>query len=267
MAVYTCLDMIGDCRENRKEGWTFLVRNHVPFLRQLLEHYYADRAGDVELLSRVLRTLHNPSAPLFNQKPGPTTEREFLVDLRQVALAAVESDRASMAPEIPLDLEILTEAFEPLTVVERQMVWLETMAYDGVGAAKLLNLAKETIEKLRERADGLLRGKVDRWSAGILGRNGVVLRLLAAGQKGEKCLPVRSYLDAIDGRITWIRKRDDEYHLANCWYCVDHFCRVREADALLQAGKPLRVEEAEAFLKLLGIPMDKPPLWKRWIGA
>jgi hypothetical protein len=266
LAVYTCLDMIRDCRENRKEGWIFLIQNHVPFLRQLLAQYYADRAGDLELLNRVLKTLHNPASELY-QKPGPTSEREFLVHLRQVALAAVETDKASTAPEIPLDLETLTEAFGPLTVVERQLAWLETMGYDAVATGKLMNAAVETVDKVREKADELLRLKLDSWRRRMLEENGVVLRQLAAVPRGENCLAIKSYLDAIDGRMTWARKHEDEFHMSECWHCVDHFCRVREADLLLQTSKALNHDEAEPFYKMMGVQPDKPSLWKRFVGA
>lgn len=264
MAIYTCLDMIDDCRGNKPEGWSYLVRSYVPVIRIYLSHYYAARAADVQLIERVLRGLHNPSSSLWS---GAGTEREFVAQLRQEVLRIVELDKSSVEPEVPLDLEVLTEALEPFTATERQFVWFQTMSFDSPATAKLMNLESTTVQAARDRADEALRGKLDRWSKGIIADNGLLLGKLAVAAKTDKCLPPKAYLDTLDGRITWARKKDYETHMVQCWFCVDHCCRIREADFALRTIKPLPEEDAATFRGLLNLPAEKKGgLLKRMFG-
>lgn len=263
MAIYTCLDMIRDCRENKPEGWRYLVTRYVPVMRYLLARYYAGRSADTKLLERVLLQLRQANSTLF-AAPGPGTEREFVAAMRQKFLEGVELDKASAGAEIPLELETMTTALEPLTATEKQMLWFQSMAYDAESTAKLMNLEPSTIQKVRERSDELLRGNMDQWKPGLAAANGLVLGLEAARAGTKDCLPAKAYLDTIDGRITWSRKQDYEYHVARCWHCVDHFARIREADYALRVTKPLTAEECVPWFELLGVPEEKKrPLWQK----
>ncbi len=256
--------MIRDCRENKPEGWRYLVTRYVPVMRYLLGQYYGARSGDPKLLERVLMKLRDPGSALF-AAPGPGTEREFVADLRQHFLAAVESDQASGRPEIPLDLEVMTAALEPLTATERQMLWLQGMTYTHAAAAKLMNLEPSTVQKLRERSDELLRQKMDQWKPGLVASNGLALGAEAALAGGKDCLPAKAFLDTIDGRITWSRKQDYESHLAQCWHCVDRFSRIREGDFALRETKALSPEECAPWFELLGVPEERKekPIWRK----
>jgi DNA-directed RNA polymerase specialized sigma24 family protein len=264
LAIYTCLDMLRDCRNDKPEGWSHLIANYSCVIRTFLARYYPERAADTQLLSRVWRQLKNPASPLFN--PGASTERQFVTQLRQAALAAVERDRAGVASSVTLDLETLTAAFTTLTATERQIVWLETMAYNVDEAARLMNVDLKTVSSVRERAAELLRGNMDTWKTGLLVENGPALGRAAAAASGESCLAPSAFLDTIDGRITWGRKQDYEVHLTSCWHCVDHFCRIREADAALHGATPLSEEELAPFQLFLGIVREKPGLWNRLRG-
>lgn len=266
MAIYTCLDMIYDCRAGKPEGWRYLITYYVPVVRWLLAHYYHDRASDLTLIERVLLVLKRPSHPLYTA--SHVTERQFVAALRQEVVAAVEADRASTAPEVDLDLDILTRAFEPLTAMERQFIWLESMGWSHADSARMINIEASTVEAARTRADELLRQNLDRWQKGLIGRNGLGLGRLAVAAKGERCMEPRMFLDAIDGRITWSRKKDLEFHLLSCWHCVDHFCRIREADFALRETKPLTDAESEPLRKLLDVvaPTRKKSLLAKMIG-
>ncbi|MFN3324011.1 MAG: hypothetical protein ACK5AZ_10990 [Bryobacteraceae bacterium] len=260
MAIYTCFDMIADCRANKREGWVYFVTHYLPLCGTLIEHYYPDRSADAELLGRVLRALRDPKSSLFGT---PESEREFCSRLRQFVLAAVEDDKASTAPEISLDFETLTEALAPLTAMERQAVWLEAMGYHPEHAGSLLNMDAATAGGIREKAADLLRGKMDQWNINVMQQNGFLLRQAVKGLETEQCFPSRTFLDLLDGRMTWADRQDVDRHMVGCWYCVDHLCRMREIDAILRDSRPLRAGEAEPYLKLLGLPAGKVPFWKR----
>ncbi len=262
MSIYTSHDMIRDCRENKPEGWSYLVTHYAPVTGRLLEHYYEARAAETKRIERVLPALLNPALPMF-AAPGAATEREFVVALRDAVLHVVEKEEASGTPELTLDLDTLTAAFTPFTATERQFVWLESMNYSDMQAALLMNLEQATIRKARDRAGELLREKLDSWNKGLIREHGLALGRLAAGVRGPSCLPAGAFLDTIDGRITWSRRKDYESHLTACWHCVDYFCRIREADNALRHVKPLSMEQAAPFLKLLGLPEQKKTFWKK----
>ena len=263
MAIYTCLDMIQDCRENKPAGWSYLIRSYIPVIRIYLTHYYSGRAADTQLIERVLKGLHNPSSGLWS---GAATEREFVAQLRQEVLRIVELDKASVVPEVPIDLEVLTDALEPFTATERQFVWFQTMSFDSAATAKLMNLEASTVQASRDRADEALRSKLDRWRRGLIVENGLPLGKLAVDSKTEKCLSAKAYIDMVDGRITWSKKKDYETHMMQCWFCVDHCCRIREADFALRTVKPLSPEDAEPFRVQLKLPAEKKGILQRMFG-
>lgn len=257
---------MSDCRANKREGWSFFVTQYLPVCRALLAHYFAVCAADTAPLGRVAAATCRPESGLFADR-GLALEREFVGDLRQHVLAAVEADHPSGSAAEPLDLEILTKALEPLTPLERQAAWLMTMRYDAAEAARILRMESTTVEAVRERAIEAVRRHVDHWSRDILETNGAALGRDAAAGKTDSCLPARAFLDLLDGKMTWRRRQDMEFHLNTCWHCVDHLCRLREVDELLRFNQPLTAEEAVPFLELLGVPAEaKKPLWKRMIS-
>ncbi len=266
MAVYTCYDMVADCRADKREGWVYLVTEYIPACREFLARYFPGRASDSALPGRVLQAVCRPDSPLFD-KQGPVSEREFVADLRQSVLAAVEMDRASDAAEVPLDLETLAQAWESLTATERQAVWMEGMNYEDEDAARILRMESKTVSAVRERASEMLRQSMDRWSADLIAANGGAIGRLAAAARTPDCIPARSFLDLLDGKMTWARRQDIELHMTRCWHCVDHLSRLREVDEVLRLNKRLSTEEAAPFLQLLNVAdARKAPFWKRMLA-
>ncbi len=256
--IYTCYEMIRDCREDRPEGWSFLVTQYVPAIRRLLAHYGAD---DESHLNELLVSLRDPSSRLF-QSLDPAPERFFLVELRQVALARIDPPR----PAIELDLPAVAAALEPLTMLEKEVAWIETMRYDAGRTAAMLRMSGTTVEAIRARAGELLRAGMDNWSSTVIAENGILLGRAAAAGGTPECVPVRSLLDVIDGRATWRTREQVERHGSACWHCIDHFCRIIEAVDLLRDHHPLSEAAAAPYRAVLGIEPPKSGLWKRLTG-
>jgi hypothetical protein len=252
--IYTCYEMARDCRADKPEGWSYFISHYVPVIRKLFTHYRAAGLG----LEDVLKTLRRPDSILF-QSADPSPERWLVAELRQLVVAQIRRPDA----EIPLDLETVAAALEPLTVVEKQAAWLETMDYDAARTGAMLRMAPATVEKIRARGAELIRGKSDAWRASILRDNGLALGRAAAVAATKDCSPVRDFLDVIDGRTTWPKRERMTAHVTACWHCVDHFCRMVEVVELLRGLKPLSDEEAEPYRKLLGVAAPKRP--KRWL--
>jgi hypothetical protein len=58
-----------------------------------------------------------------------------------------------------------------------------------------------------------------------------------------------------------------EGHVAACWHCIDHFCRLAEVLDLLRGLAPLPESEAEPLRATLGITIPKKGGLRRWLGA
>ena len=256
--IYTCYEMVRDCRANRPEGWRYFIESYVPVIRSFLRHY---AGGDAEL-ERVLLALHNPQSSLFDSL-DPAPERWFVAELRQKIAAALPLEQ----PAIVLDLDEVSEAFEPLTLTEKQAVWMESMGgYTPEQTGAMLRMAPATVSKIRERGADLLRGKMNAWRRTILVENGAALGRAAAAAGGKDCPGVKIFLDVLDGRTPWSGREEMERHVRGCWHCIDHFCRMAEVIEVLRGVQPLSAEDAEPFLKLLGVAREDRSIWKRLLS-
>ena len=258
--VYTCYEMIRDCRQDRPEGWSYFVQQYVPVVRALLAHYFPDHDAEARL-ERVLLKLRDPQSSVF-QSLEPAPERAFVAGLRQHTLAAAEGDRAGGAPP-GIEIETLSAALEPLSLTEKLAVWFETMLYDDRATGRMQRMSPETAGKIRARAADLIRGSLDNWSRTLLADNGAQLGAAAVAQSTQDCLPAKAFFDVIDGRATWRGREEMERHVKSCWHCVDHYCRLLEVVDLLRAAKPLAEPESARYRQLLGIETAKRSFWKR----
>src|ERR1039458_1094914 len=240
--IYTCYEMVRDCRANLPEGWMQFMVHYVPVIRQALAHYAPQRAQEAALLKQILLSVRQPESFLF-QSAEPPEERWFVAQLRQLLVAELATPPAA----IPLDLETLTAALGPLTMTEEQATWFETMGYSPAQAGPMLRVSAETVEKVRDRAAELIRGKVDAWRRTLLADNGPALgREAGAVAAAKDCLSTKAFLDVVDGRTTWRDREMMDRHLRTCWHCVDHFCRILEVVHLLRGSQPLsEVERSE----------------------
>ena len=263
--IYTCYDMVGDCRADRAEGWSYFVSQYVPAVRKLVVHYFPTRAGDDALVARVLAGLRQPQSNLFaSLEPSP--ERWFVAELRQRVLGAVESLEAGADPDIEIGLETLAAALAPFTVVEKQAIWLESMRYAPADAGVLLRMEPRTVEKIRDKAAERIRQNVEAWRRTILADNGAPLGRAAAAAVTPECLPAKAFLDVLDGRTSWSGRENLERHVTGCWHCIDHFCRLAEVIELLRGLAPLADAEARPFREALGIVLPAKRAWKRWFA-
>jgi hypothetical protein len=263
--IYTCYEMIQDCRAGKPEGWSYFLTQYAPVTGKLVHHYFPERAGDGALVERVVVALHQAQSNLFaSSEPAP--ERSFVTELRQCVLAAVEADRASALPGVSIDLEVLGPALEPLTVTQKLVVWFEALGYSAADSARMLRMSPETAEKVRSQAAELVRGSVDVWSRGLLAENGRTLGREASALSTKDCLPAKAFLDIIDGRTNWRGREEMERHVTGCWYCIDHYCRLLEAVDVSRTSQPLAEAELGKYQRLLGIQPAKRSLWKRLAG-
>jgi hypothetical protein len=257
--IYTCYDMIRDCRSGAAEGWSHFITDYVPVMRRLAAHYGPGQDWRIEGIVSGIRS--TPERLFASVEPSP--ERWFVAELRQRLIAELEFAE----PQIQLDLETVAAALEPLTLTEKQAAWLQTMRYSAEETASMLRMSPKTVEKVLERSAELIRGRADAWRRDLLAENGPTLGQAAGTPAGEACPPAKTFLDILDGRTTWTGREQMERHVNGCWHCVDHFCRMAEVIEVTRGITPLSDAEAAPFRKLLGIESRKRKGWKRWFGG
>jgi len=101
----------------------------------------------------------------------------------------------------------------------------------------------------------------------VMADNGPELGKEAANRKTKECLPAKTFLEVLDGRSTWSGREEIERHVAGCWHCIDHFCRLAEVVELLRGVEPLSELEAAPFRAAMGIRTGGKTGWKRWLRA
>lgn len=253
MAIYTCFDMIVDCREGKPEGWRYFVRTFAAALRRLFSHH---GGGDDQVYLTIDR-LRGPASPLHSMQP--MTQREFLDQLRPLVLELTSKP----IDGVPPDLALVQEALAPLTAVERQTAWMETLGYSTGEAARIMRMSPDTAAKLRARTDELLRSKLDDWSAGILAKHGRALGEEVELSPPETRLIYRDFFDVMDGRNSWQHRTMFERKLEESWFEVHRACCIREADDALAQTRPLDDAAAQPMLDRLGVAPESAGFWKR----
>ena len=257
LAIYTCFDMILDCRHGKPEGWRYFARTFVAALRRIFSHY----GGGDEHVFALIDRLRAPASALHDMQP--MTQREFLDQMRPLVLELTAKPAIGVGP----DLALVQEALAPLTAIERQTAWFETFGYMPEEAARIMRMSPETAVKLRARTDELLRSKLDDWSTGILATHGRALGAEVEQQPPETLLIYRDFFDVMDGRNSWQHRTMFERKLEESWFEVHRACRIREADDALAQARPLDNEGAQPILDRLGIPPESTGFWKRLVAG
>src|SRR6185436_10595748 len=126
--IYTCYEMIRDCHADKPEGWSYLISEYLPAIRKLVAHYAPGHS-----IESILTALRQPESSLF-QSLEPAPERWFVAGLRQKVLAELPV----AIPEIAIDLETVASALEPLTVLEKQVAWLDAMRYSAADTGVMM---------------------------------------------------------------------------------------------------------------------------------
>jgi hypothetical protein len=269
VAVYTCYDMVRDCGLNKRDGWRHFCSRYLAAAGEMMDRYAPGRWPTGELRPNAYRdlllSLQHPENTFFRSLK-PSQERVLLVSLRDYLLERYANENPDAATVL---MDAIVEGLKELTVVEKQLVWLDTMNYSGQDVGAMMFVDPATVARAREKGGELLRGHLDAWGMGVVASNAVTLRHDVRKLRTEECLDPRIFCDAIDGRLTWETKTGMEYHLAGCWYCIDHFCRIRDADWTLSrtTGTLMAEEDVSGLLKTLGFERPKKTLWRKVMGA
>ena len=267
MAVFTCAEMVDACLAGDEAGWKHFITDYLPFAGVLLDRHYAQLITRRDaLLREVLLRARDQDLQFFREYRGHS-EREFLLHLREHVLRVLEeAEPAVRAPEVPLSWEAFEQAFQKLTALERQVVWLHLLNPRAEDAALMLRADQPSVDAILARTQEQLRASVDHWWAGLLEQNRHLLIQHARERATKDCLEPTTFLRLLDGQNPWRARYETENHLVACWYCVDLLSRFREVARLARLTQPLGDAEAEPYAQALGLGFAPPSRWKRLLG-
>jgi len=91
-------------------------------------------------------------------------------------------------------------------------------------------------------------------------------------QRGEACVPDKTYVRFVDGQLTWREREEVERHLENCFYCLNRFAEFREVAHFFHVLPPADDAAVAELAAALGLPGQKPrakklPWWQRLLGG
>jgi hypothetical protein len=268
MALLSGAELVRQCLDPDAPAWRHFITDYLPLAGLLLDRHYPQLAPRREaLLREVLLRARDEQARFLRDYRG-RSEREFLLHLREMVLSVFdEAAPVAPVPETPLEWETFEAALAPLTALEKQVVWLDTLNPREPDLAVMLRLDDRSVAAARQKAQDLLRAHCDRWSADQLVQNRYRLALAVRSRATKDCAEARVFLHLLDGQLTWRDRTELERHLEQCWHCVDALCRLREAARLGRVAQPFTETEAQPYFRVLGLAPEPAPRWKRWLGA
>ncbi len=255
MAVRTIFSMAEDCAHDQRPGWYEFVRDSGAITRTLLTHFFPTLAPEVEshIAAVFARARANGSAWFSTLKFS--NEREFLVAFRGLVFAYGREQEHVPAPHI--SLEQLAEIMKDLPVVEREMLWLFIKGYDAPQIGSIISNLETTAAVVKKVADERLQAVIPGSTADAFVLSARVLIEEAEKKKSDKCLPLKTFNDMINGQLSW-RERDlTEEHIKDCFYCIDRYTSFCEGIRLRKDAQPLPEAQIEALLEKMGAPAKK----------
>ncbi|HVP43198.1 MAG TPA: hypothetical protein VMS96_07180 [Terriglobales bacterium] len=252
MAVRTIFSMAEDCARDQRQGWYEFVRDYGAIARTLLTHFFPTLTPEIDNHVAAVFARARADGSAWFSSIKFSNEREFLVAFRNLVFAYGREQERVPAPQI--SLEQLAEIMKDLPVVEREMLWLFIKGYDAPQIGRIVSNLESTAVAVKKVADERLRAVIPGSAPDAFALSARVLMVEAEKKKSEKCLPLKTFNDMINGQLSW-RERDlTEEHIKDCFYCLDRYTSFCEGIRLRKDAQTLAEPEIEALLEKMGAP-------------
>jgi len=251
MSIRTIFQMSEDCARGERQGWYEFVRDYAPLAHALLLHYFPALAPELpQHVIGVFQRAREENNNWFGTIHF-TNEREFLMAFRELVFAYGRENARLPAP--PVSLEQMHAVMADLTVVERELLWLFVKGYTAEQIAPMMMNAAATAQAVKDKADQKLAAILPSANADSFRLSARVLMEEAERRHGEKCLPLRTFNNLVNGQITWRERELAEQHISECLNCLDRYTAFQEMIRLRKDLTPLQQSEIDAILHPLGI--------------
>lgn len=268
--VFSFHSMQRACQAGEPAAWLHFLKSYAPLAHQLLRHYFPEQEQRA-LLAQVFREARGEQARLWRSFTG-AGEKEFVLHFRGFVMEQGRAARGA-SPETPLTPENFWEVLKEFPPLQREMLSLAFHRYSPEELSAFLKFEPETVVTVVSQARRKLEAQLGSAAGGDLERRDHDALFAALDcQRGDKCMPVKTYVRFVDGQLTWREREDVERHLESCFYCLNRFAEFREVThffhVLPPADAALVAELAAATgLPVEAPPMKKPPWWQRLLGG
>jgi hypothetical protein len=260
MAIRTVFVMVEDCTRGEPRGWEQFLRGHGWIAGQLLARYFPTLVPEAdEHLAALFQRAHAGDAAWFRGLAF-SNEREFAMAFRELVFTYGREAARLPLPEAPL--EQFQAAVAKLSLMEREILWLQIEGYDAGQIAPILASAAATAEAATQ-AVGEKLGNV--LPAAPDARALAARSLMEAAEKArsENCLPLKTFNNLVNGQLTWRERELAEEHIRPCLYCLDRYAAFQEMMRYLRDVRPLPDDEVRRLLAALGLRLPKKGLLGR----
>ena len=260
MSIRTIFQMSEDCAQGERQGWYEFVRDYAGLTRTLLLHYFPALEPELsQHLIGVFQRAREGDNQWFRDLHF-ANEREFLMAFRELVFAYGREN--ARLPTPPVSLEQMRAVMADLTVVERELLWLFVKGYTAGQIAPMMMNAAATAQAVKDKADQKLASILPNANTDSFRLSARVLMEEAERTRGEKCLPLRTFNNLINGQISWRERELAEQHINECLNCLDRYTGFQEMIRLRKDGTALPEPEINLILDQLGIKKTKGVLAK-----
>ena len=250
MSIRTIFQVSEDCARRERQGWYEFVRDYADLARTLLAHYFP--SIEPELAQHIVGVFRRASEDenQWFRSLHFANEREFLMSFRELVFTYGREN--ARLPSPPVSLEQMRTVMTDLTVVERELLWLFVKGYTAEQIAPMMMNAAATAQAVKDKADQKLAAILPSANADSFRLSARVLMEEAERTRSEKCLPLKTFNNLINGQISWRERELAEQHIADCLNCLDRYTAFQEMIRLRKDTTPLPEAEVEAMLDRLG---------------
>ncbi len=255
MAVRTIFTMAEDCARDERLGWYEFVRDYGTIARGLLDHYFLTLKPELGIhVPAVFARARQDGAAWFSSIKF-TNEREFLTAFRELVFAYGREQERVPTPQI--SLQQLSEIMKGLTVVERELLWLFIKGYDAARIGPMVSNLESTALAVKKVADERLAALIPGSTPDAFVLSARVLMEAAEKAATDKCLPLKTFNNMINGQVSWRERDVAEEHMKDCPYCLDRYTSFCEMIRLRKDAQPLAEPQVETILQQMGAPAKK----------
>ncbi len=247
--------MAEECARGERRGWGEFVCDYAAISRLLLSQYFPVITPEMDIhVASVFERARAADNGWFATLKF-SNEREFLMAFRELVFAYGREAARVPAPE--MSLEQLREVMKDLNVVEREILWLYVKGFTADRIAPIMANLAATAEAVKRIADERLQQVLPGASADAFNVSARVLIEAAEKTQGDKCLPLKTINNMINGQVTWRERELAEEHIKDCFYCIDRLTSFNEMIRFRKEARPPPQQEIDAILAQLNLPKAK----------
>ncbi len=248
MAIRTIFSTVEDCAQGTYQGWCEFVRDYAPLAHRLLSHYFPSLRPEIDSAVVAVFAAANANDNAWFKSLHFANEREFAMAFRDLVFASGRSAARLPAPKIPS--QRIVALLDGLSLVQRQLFWEFFKGWTVQEAAEMLMNASATAGETGKIAEERLAPFGDAAERAALVLFGIET---AQSERGNDCLPWKTFNNLINGQISWADRESAERHISTCTHCLEAFTAFQEMIWLQKGSTALDKAATQTIVGALGV--------------